>query len=357
MTDSGRRTYWIDMSKFMAIIAVMIDHTNGILYKDQRIAFFSYYSVSLFILMMGVINYWSYSKYNGSIIKKVGKGCWKIIKPYLIATFFYSIFIDHQFHFINYLIRVVHFSASPPFYYVLLYLQLLFLAPVIYALLKHADGVKYGAAIEILGFLAVLVVSSWTTNYSNILDVYGGGGKLFGGTYLILLYLGMLFGKHYDQFSVNNNLLGILFILSTALTVLWWHFISVDRCQIDAYLPYSRGFNPPSLSFGLYAILMAFTIYLLEKVLKSSAPLKKVFQTISALGKHTLYMFLYHRMFLDFILPHFFAGTGIVISNIWMMWIVCFTCMIGGSFIIELILERIHTLLKGTYSPKENIVS
>ena len=352
MMDNTKRAYWIDVAKFMAIIAVMIDHTNGLLYKNPRIAYFSYYSVSLFILMMGVTSYWSYSKYNGSIIRKVGKGCWKIIRPYLVVTCLYSIIFERQFHFVNYLTYVIHFNASGPFYYVLLYLQLLFLAPVLYSVLKQADRVKYGVAIEIIGLIAVLVVSSMTTNYSNILDVYGGGGKLFGGTYLILLYLGMLFGKHYEKFSLNKRALVILFILSTTLTALWWYFISVDNCQIDTYIPYGGGFNPPSLSFGLYAVLMACTIYLLEKVLNFNTQFTKVFRTISVLGKHTLYMFLYHRMFLDIVFPQFFARTGIVISNIWVMRTVYFTCMVGGPIVIESVLERIHLLLERAYMPK-----
>ena len=352
MMDSTKRTYWIDVAKFMAIIAVMIDHTNGLLYKNPRIAYFSYYSVSLFILMMGVTSYWSYSKYNGSIIKKVGKGCWKIIRPYLIATLIYSILIDRQFHFVTYLTRVIHFNASGPFYYVLLYLQLLFLAPVLFSVLKYADRFKYGVAVEVVGLIVVLVISSWTTNYSNILDVYGGGGKLFGGTYLILLYLGMMFGKHYEKLSVNKIVIVIVFILSTALTVLWWNFISVDNCKIDANVPYGGGFNPPSLSFGLYAILMACTIYLLEKVLNCSTQLTKAFGTVSVLGKHTLYMFLYHRMFLDIVFPQFFARTGIVISNIWLMRIVYFSCMVAGSIVIEIVLEKIHAVLKRTYLPQ-----
>jgi hypothetical protein len=131
------------------------------------------------------------------------------------------------------------------------------------------------------------------------------------------------------------------------------HFvqISVDNCQIDAYVPYGEGFNPPSLSFGLYAILMACTIYLLEIVLNLSTQLTKAFGTVSVLGKHTLYMFLYHRMFLDIVFPHFFVRTGIVISNIWVMRIVCFACMVGGSIVIEIILEKTHVILKRTYLP------
>lgn len=54
------REVWLDVAKFFAIMAVMIDHTNGILYHNQRVAFFSYYSVVLFIIVMGIGIYWEY---------------------------------------------------------------------------------------------------------------------------------------------------------------------------------------------------------------------------------------------------------------------------------------------------------
>lgn len=286
-----KRIYWIDFAKFIAIIAVMIDHTKGILYTNSKIVYFSYYSVSLFILLMGVTSYWSYCNYKGSVIKKVGNGCWKIIRPYLVATFIYSIFIDHQFHFATYLNRIIYFNASEPFYYVLLYIQLLVLVPVLYSVLKYADKFNHGIIVEVVGLVIVLVISSWTTNYSNVLNVYGGGGLLFGGTYLILLYLGMLFGKHYEKKSINKIVLVIALFLSIAMTVLWWNFISVNQCKIDAYIPFGGGVNPPSISLGLYAIFMASVIYLLEMVLCFRTQLIKIFEIISVLGKHTLYIF------------------------------------------------------------------
>lgn len=52
--SDNRRIYWVDIAKFLAILAVMTDHTNGVLYSSHYIAYMSYFSVSLFILMMGV---------------------------------------------------------------------------------------------------------------------------------------------------------------------------------------------------------------------------------------------------------------------------------------------------------------
>lgn len=49
---SGRFA-WVDCCKAMAIIAVLVDHTNGILYTNQYVGRASYYSVGLFVLFSG----------------------------------------------------------------------------------------------------------------------------------------------------------------------------------------------------------------------------------------------------------------------------------------------------------------
>lgn len=47
------RFLWLDCLKFLAIIAVAIDHCNQFLYTDPLIALSSWFSVSLFILCSG----------------------------------------------------------------------------------------------------------------------------------------------------------------------------------------------------------------------------------------------------------------------------------------------------------------
>lgn len=265
-----------------------------------------------------------------------------------MATFVYGILFDEGFDFSTFLNRVIHFNASGPFYYVLLYLQLLFLIPLIYYLFKKTDSCKYGIIIEMVGVIIVILLSCWTTNHTNILDVYGGGGKLFGGTYLILLYLGMMFGKYYSKLKFNKVGSIIAFTICLLLTILWWNFISVDMLKLDSYLPFGGGFNPPGVSLGLYAILIASTVLTLEQVLGYLESPLIVFRKISTLGKHTLYIFLYHHLFIDF-LPIFFEKTGIEINNIWLMRLIYFGCMIWGSIVIEMVMKTMNMLFYKAY--------
>ncbi|MBF1027730.1 MAG: acyltransferase family protein, partial [Lachnospiraceae bacterium] len=175
MEQEVQRSYWIDAAKLVAILGVLVDHTQNVLYSNHRIADCSYYSVGLFIFLMGVTGYGSYSRYRGSIPEKLKKNFWKIARPYLVATFIFSIAQDGQFIFLAFWKRLLYFNASAPFYYVALYLQLMVVIPVFAALLRMTSTKKGGIFLEMLVFGATVVLSAWTTNHSNILDIYGGG--------------------------------------------------------------------------------------------------------------------------------------------------------------------------------------
>ena len=71
MEQKGQRADWIDAAKLVAILGVLVDHTQNVLYSNHRIADCSYYSVGLFIFLMGVTGYGSYSRYRGSIPEKL----------------------------------------------------------------------------------------------------------------------------------------------------------------------------------------------------------------------------------------------------------------------------------------------
>lgn len=48
-----------------------------------------------------------------------------------------------------------------------------------YYFLKNTSNKKRSLGIEILGLVIVLMIDGLTTNYTNVLSVTGGGGKLF----------------------------------------------------------------------------------------------------------------------------------------------------------------------------------
>ena len=152
---------------------------------------------------------------------------------------------------------------------------------------------------EVIGFILVVFISYLTTNYSNILGIYGGGGKLLGGTYLILLYVGMLIGK-YSSFDVQNkSCMAINLIVFCLITIGWWRFICWNKLEIDSKLPFGGGFNPPSISFSFYAIFLVITLLFCGKFLDNykEGLMNRIWQIMGKVGRHTLYIFLYHRFF------------------------------------------------------------
>lgn len=170
---------WINCAKLVAILAVLTDHTNGILYKNQDIAFASYFSVSLFIVLSGMTSYFSASKRNNSVGKGLVKGCKKIVTAYCIAVAVYMIAMQHGFDLYQYLYYLVHFNISGPHYFVLLYIQLMAANGFLYNLLEKCPCSVKGYFGEGVMMAGIMMFASWTTNYTNILEVYGGGGEAF----------------------------------------------------------------------------------------------------------------------------------------------------------------------------------
>ena len=159
----------------MAILAVMVDHTAGILYTDAGFHWASFYSVSLFILISGMLSYRSNSRHHYSYGRTVAHSLKKITIAYILATFIYHIFTYKAFDFVTYLRSLIFFNASGPLYYVLLYISLMLVNKIMYNFVAF----KTRAAVlkDLSVGYCVIAIAYITTNYSNILNVYGGGGE------------------------------------------------------------------------------------------------------------------------------------------------------------------------------------
>lgn len=172
-SEKKQRRNRVDVAKFVAIIGVLTDHTYGILYKNERIRYSSWYSVGLFVLMMGVVAYWSMDReFSG---KKTLKKCAKMLRVYLLATFAYYLFGSEAFSFEVVWGHIIHFNASGPLYFVALYVQLVIVGPLLYKIIQSICKGKLRNELVLLGIIAM--VSSITTNYTNILSIYGGGAN------------------------------------------------------------------------------------------------------------------------------------------------------------------------------------
>ena len=346
------RILWIDAAKFAAMLAVIIDHTNEVLYANTKIAHLSYFNVSVFILMMGYTSYLSMSQKHFTLSKKI----WGIIGPYIAATVIYCVIENKFFDFTVFINYLIHFNASGPFYYVLLYIQLVLISPVIFQIFKTAERAgKFEFLVELLVLIPITFLSSWTTNYTNILSVYGGGGKLLGGSYLCLLYMGMWFAKYSKNLQLKKWQCALMLIVSVLVTAGFAYIIANYDFLLDKNGFFGGGVNPPGFTLGFYAIAITAVFFALGSLLDfyPGSTAERVFAVFSSGGKHTLYIFLYHMMFIKYILnplmPSFYAAVG----NFNIVRLMYFAVAIFGSIAIEYILKAAYKLLAYPYQQLE----
>lgn len=331
LTD--RQIEWINCAKFLAVFAVLMDHTHGVLYTNQHIALASYYSVSLFILISGYLSFSSNLRHDRPYGQSIIQSCKRITLAYLLATFVYTIATYKYFDFKMYLDTIIHFNASEPFYYVLLYIQLMIANKAVYKFVIFSK--RYRKMCEILYdfFLGIIIfiIASLTTRYTNIFGVYGGGGKLLGGTYLLLFYVGMVLNKHKVFSSVSKPVTILIFIIASAAYWEWWRLICNGyQSVIDSKFPLGKGINPPSITFSVLALFMMFFCFGFFNLCSWNHFMNYIPKAVGWLGQHTLYIFLYHRLWLDFILVRF-----ITIDNIQIKRVVYYTVMIFASVGLE----------------------
>lgn len=321
---------WLNCAKLVAIFAVMTDHTNGILYTNPGVAWASYFAVSLFIIISGITSYMSNSHSTLGWGKAYLRSVKKIFVAYLIASAICLMIKTHRFDLISYLNCLVHFNASLPLYYVFLYLQLMLVSRLLFEILQYCPRNKKGYIQEIILFMFIIGISIVTTNYTQILDIYGGGGKVLGGTYLILFYFGMLIARHEWLAKETNKKSVLIWLMSSVCWLLWWKNLGNSRNLIDSKVPFGYGFNPPSITFMVFAIFTLFAVYGFCKILEKKDSTKKLVEIGSWLGTHTLYIFMYHMIIL-----YFFIMPYLNIENVWLKRGVYWGLMILIPIILE----------------------
>ena len=323
---------WVNIGKCIAIIAVMTDHMAEVVYSSSGFQSITFFSVTLFILLMGVTTYWSFENSEVPAWKKVVSRIRKIVVPYIIAVFIFHCLANRGFDWDIYIDTLVHFNASGPHYYVLLYILLVLMSPIVYRLIGFINKKSKVANIVIalaLG-LGFALIARFANEYSNFSNVYAI--RLFGGSYLLVLYIGMLIGKYCRKWKINGWKQIAAVVSSLVLVGVLIAVIFTNGFILDIYNPLGSVINPPGITLLIYAVIVMLSIYLLDKLIvsKGGKIINRIADGVAYVGKHTLYIFLYHRLFLDYFLLHFF------VSLITPVRIVLYIlAMIVGSIVIE----------------------
>jgi len=335
--DKTKYITWVDGAKFVAIMAVMVDHTFGVLYSNEFIRIVSFFSVSLFVLISGITAWGSSTNVGG--LEGFFVSIKKITGAYLLATFIYQIVRERFFDFEVYLNHLKYFNASGPFYYVCLYMQLMIVKQPLKAFFSKSYK-SYTFLFNSIGLLVIIVLSYFTMNYTNIFNLYGAG-KLFGGTYLVLFFVGMLIAKYNWLDAAKNSRVYASIVVFSIAWIIWIKQHFHEMASLEAFLKGGNLANPPSIVLMVSAGLLlpvlfgVFAIWAKSKI----RPVSLCLNGVLYIGRHSLYIFLYHRLVLDYILVPY-----VQINHIWLKRFVYMGMMISGSLIIEIIIKRIGKL-------------
>lgn len=317
--DENRRA-WIDCAKAIAIMAVVVDHCSGVLYTNSIIGKASFFSVSLFVLLSG-LTAWISNTYKPRDLKKALKKALTLYIQYAVATFVLLCFYKHFFDFKTYLDYLFNFSVTDPFYFFVFFIQLVMISPILLFWCKYCGGKRCGWLLHIITLIFLCFLSSVCIRYTYILPVYGGGQYLFGGTYIILYYIGILLGNS-DVFNGTKRKKMVILITSILLWTGWLIGLLSKKLPFDQWMNkyWGDGFNPPSVQLGIYAIITMFLLHALFSLLEESDI--RVFRCLvclfSWIGRNTLYIFMYHLMVRDLMIPYinemnkFIVGGGII---------------------------------------------
>lgn len=256
---------WINIVKFIAMIAVLIDHVQGYLYYSDTVRLLSWYSVSLFVLVAGIVSYRSMQRWKaqeenkGKIggIKYYLKRTRSLIVAYVIAVIVYRIILTGGLNVDRFVYWLLHFNVTAPHYYVFLYLQLMVVCEPLYMFLSSISDNAKGKMIQIVSMMAVALLSFFCSEHTNIMGMYGGAGKIFGGTYLLLFYFGMVLEHNHllpDRTNSRARTI-ILFVLSGAcLGVLIEGMVRMGDLFLDLRFPlFGTPVNPPGFTLMLYS--------------------------------------------------------------------------------------------------------
>lgn len=274
------------------MIAVILNHSEGLIYPaNSSIIMHSIYSVSLFIFVAGITSAISISSKSKIDARYILKRLNSIIIPYFFATLVYHI-INNNYRFDLTLFRqqIFEFSASGAFYFVAFFIQLVIISTVLYSLFKiNGSILKQIFILLVIYFIA----SKYLNNFTSIGSIPLGGGKLLGGSYLFSFSLGMFF---YMRRTLIAGKVAIGCLILSAISIFVIEYKSL------LHLAWS---NPPNKFALVYAFTIFGIIYSCYAVYSDYFSkykmnyLKKLLNIVNYIGKNSLYIFLYHLLFLS----------------------------------------------------------
>jgi hypothetical protein len=340
---------------------------------------------------MGVTSYYSYRKH--AIGKNyIASRILKISVPYLVSIFFYMVVLDGGFDFKSYFLHAINFNVTAPDYYIALFLQLLLVSPVVFIVIR--TEVKLRIIIDIAVLIAIYIFSFYihTIPSSDGRDSWElltqGSYFLFGGQYIFLLALGMVFAKYKliplpSGTNAKSTFRKIVltagsFCISLVITLYFAKatiygdhedFFILDKFNLFSY----NKLNPPGTTQIIYTILIilciicySYTVNSISIQGKNPSPIimkiKKLLHiSLCEISDSTLYIFLYHRFFGDYLFGQilgidFISGFAADGSSLGIFMRVIFVVyLLVLPLLVRHVFQFLWQLLKDYYSNQKNL--
>jgi fucose 4-O-acetylase-like acetyltransferase len=283
-----RRLAWVDACKGFAIVVVVLDHARVSLGLENPAAYYTVCSVALFTFLGGVTNGLSALRhgpgtpYARLVLPKLAR----ILVPYAVASVAYDLVrggfapdvgrsLDH----------LLHFSADGAFYFVLFYVQLVAVAPLLWRLLSRS---ALQTAVVLAG---VFVLAGLFERHTFVLPVHGGGRFLLGGSYFFVFALGVAASGFLTRWSGSVGRRALATALAALALAL---FFGPGRIG-------AAWSNPPNAPAVVYTLLVFVVLYNLSALAGASrSPVPGAVRgAVAFVGRHSLTIFLYHRLALQ----------------------------------------------------------
>ena len=302
------REQWIDFMKAIAILAVLINHTAGLCYTNPYIGIGSFFSVTLFIILSGITSYSSFERHKDIPYKKdLDRKLKGILIPYGISTACCVVLHLKYFDLLTFITYFLYFNGSPPFYFVLFYIQLMLISRPLSLFVNTVYESKRPIYQKVLIHIAVGILLLYAThifiNYTSTHNINGGAKYLFGGTYLFIYYIGIILGSCkkilYPSLTKSSSYIYIYIcgiIIFPILSVATFMEMITKGPFFGSVAYFGGTYNPPETRLIVYTLMVFGGLLCLNWIIDkiSFKPFTLIRNAIAWLGRYSLYIFLFH---------------------------------------------------------------
>lgn len=325
---------WINFLKGTAMLAVVFDHLYGLVYINTFVHSLTIYSVTLFIILAGFTSSISMGRSKLPIRSYIYKRVASIVVPYLIATLVYHLYSNKfYFDFNIFKNQVIMFNASAPFYFVLFFLQLIVVSPILFRLFQGRTFYQ-----QLVALIFIYMISFYFTHFTSISNYYGGASRVLGGSYLFCFCLGIflqLISTSPPSFLKGRFQYGIKELAGGLVASLFALFVYLNNHLLD-----KSWANPPNKSTLVYTLIIAAILFFIFQIAeKKFNRLSIIFRPIELIGGNSLYVFLYHSLFI-----YYGQKIGLLTINLGKILfpIFCLVC----SVLIGIVTTKCKTIIK-----------